>query len=265
MAAILPPSNLVSGHRTRSNQSPRPLRPTARHRGSATDFVFLMACGMLWGPTLERGTEMGLELHRLEVGPWPMNCYLVRCPASGQVAIVDPGGDPDQILAAAGPHVCCILLTHSHPDHVGALEEVCQASHAPVGIHPADAEALALNASGREADFPLLDGMEVEVGRERVQVVHLPGHTPGSVCLRLNDRAIVGDAIFPGGPGHTASPEALAQSLYSLGRTVFTWPDDTLLYPGHGPSTSVGTEREAFEQFVATERGPDLYGDVAWR
>ena len=210
---------------------------------------------------------MGLELERLEVGPWPMNCYLVRCSASGQVAIVDPGDEADRILAMAsagsmpaGPEVCCILLTHGHPDHVGALDAVCQATQAPVGIHPADVEA-----AGLEADFPLLDGMEIEVGRERVRVLHLPGHTPGSVCLRLDGQAIVGDAIFPGGPGHTPSPQALTQSLYSLGRIVFAWPDDTVLYPGHGPSTTVGAERRDFESFVASDRPPDLFGDVTWR
>jgi hydroxyacylglutathione hydrolase len=203
---------------------------------------------------------MGLELECLEVGPWPMNCYLIRCPASGRVAVVDPGEDPDKILAAAGPHVCCILLTHGHPDHVGGLKTVRQATQAPVGIHPVDAEVF-----GLEVDFPLLDGMEVEVGRERVHVAHLPGHTPGSVSLRIDGRAIVGDAIFPGGPGHTSSPEALAESLYSLGRTVFTWPDDMVLYPGHGPFTTVGAEREAFERFVAADRPPDLHGDVVWR
>ena len=203
---------------------------------------------------------MGLEIRRLEVGPWPMNCYLVSCPASGQVAVVDPGEDADEILALAGSQVCCILLTHGHPDHVGALETVRRATDAPVGIHPADSEAW-----GLDADFPLLDGMEVQVGRERVRVSHVPDHTPGSVCLRFDDRAVVGDAIFPGGPGHTTSPEALAQSLYFLGRTVFTWPDDTVLYPGHGTSTTVGAEREAFERFVAAGSAPDLYGDVTWR
>jgi hydroxyacylglutathione hydrolase len=203
---------------------------------------------------------MGLELQRLEVGPWPMNCYLVSCPASGQVAVVDPGEDADEILALAGSQVCCILLTHGHPDHVGALEAVRRATDAPVGVHPADSEAW-----GLDADFPLLDGMEVQVGRERVRVSHVPGHTPGSVCLRFDGQAVVGDAIFPGGPGHTTSPEALAQSLYSLGRTVFTWPDDTVLHPGHGTSTTVGAEREAFERFVAAGSTPDLYGDVTWR
>jgi hydroxyacylglutathione hydrolase len=201
-----------------------------------------------------------LELQRLEVGPWPMNCYLMRS-STGEVAIVDPGADADVILAAVGDApVRCILLTHGHGDHVGALETVRQARSAPVGIHPADAEAF-----GVEADFPLLDGMEVEVGSDRVTVVHVPGHTPGSVCLRLDGQVIVGDTIFPGGPGHTVSPDALAQSLVSLGQSVFTWSDETELHPGHGNWTTVGAERAAFERFLSADHPQDLCGDVAWR
>jgi len=204
---------------------------------------------------------MDLEINRIEVGPWPMNCYLLRCPASGQVAIVDPGADPDTILAAvAGAGVTCILLTHAHPDHVGALEDLRGATGAPVGVHPADASDW-----GIDADFPLLDGMEVQVGRGRVKVLHTPGHTAGSVCLKLQDRVLVGDAIFPGGPGHTASPEALGRSLASLGLVVFSWPDRTLLHPGHGGPTTVGAERADFERFVAGDHPPGLCGDVTWR
>jgi hydroxyacylglutathione hydrolase len=202
-----------------------------------------------------------LELERLEVGPWPMNCYLVRCTSTGEVAVIDPGADEDAILAAVGEvPVCCLLLTHAHPDHVGALDAVHRATGAPVGLHPADAEAF-----GVEGDFPLLDGMELELGDGRLTVAHAPGHTPGSVCFLLDHMAVVGDVIFPGGPGHTESPADLAQSLFSLGRTVFSWPDQTELYPGHGEHTTVGAERAAFERFVASDHPHGLCGDVAWR
>ena len=202
-----------------------------------------------------------LNLQRLEVGPWPMNCYLLRCPVSGELAIVDPGADGQKILDAAGDSlVRCILLTHGHPDHVGALEAVRAATGAPVGIHPADAAEF-----GVQADFPLIEGMEVRVGEAQVTVVYVPGHTPGSVCLQLNGQVVVGDAIFPGGPGYTASHCDLRQSLDSLARAVFTWPDGTELYPGHGGHTTVGSERAAFERFLRDERAPDLCGDVTWR
>ena len=201
-----------------------------------------------------------LELQRLEVGPWPMNCYLLRCPETGRLAVVDPGSDAEAILEAAGQApVLWILLTHGHPDHVGALEAVRQATGAPVGIHPADAESFDV-----QADVLLEDGMEIEVGEGQVTVAHVPGHTPGSVCLRLNCQVVVGDAIFPGGPGHTASPQALAQSLDSLDRTVFTWPDATELYPGHGGHTTVEAERAGFRRLFSTDHPVDLCGDVSW-
>jgi glyoxylase-like metal-dependent hydrolase (beta-lactamase superfamily II) len=203
---------------------------------------------------------MNLQVERIEVGPWPMNCYLLRCPTTGDVAIVDPGADAASILAAVGDApVRLILLTHAHADHVGALVDVRLETRAPVGVYPADAEAFSV-----DADILLLDGMEVTVGRQHLTVAHVPGHTPGSVCLRLDGRALVGDAIFPGGPGYTASPEALDLSLASLARTVFHWPDGTELHPGHGGSTTVGAERAAFERFTSSDIPPDLCGDVAW-
>jgi glyoxylase-like metal-dependent hydrolase (beta-lactamase superfamily II) len=189
-----------------------------------------------------------------------MNCYLLRCAATGQVAIVDPGADAGQILLAVGDgQVSWILLTHAHADHTGALDPVHQATGARVGLHPADAEEF-----GIELDLPLVDGTHLQVGQGQTTVVHVPGHTPGSVCLRLNSRAIVGDAVFPAGPGYTATPQDLIQSLDSLSRTVFTWPAETELYPGHGIHTTVGAELSSFERFAAQELPPDLCGEITW-
>jgi hydroxyacylglutathione hydrolase len=201
-----------------------------------------------------------LKLQTLSVGEYGTNCYLLTCPETDRAVLIDPGGDAEAILdLCGGTHVTRILLTHGHFDHTLALGQVRTALKAPVGIHPAD-----VSLFGIEADFCLEDGKRMGVGRRYVRLVHIPGHTPGSVALRFDRRAIAGDAIFPGGPGHTRTPEDLQTLLISLQRTVFTWPDDTLVYPGHGDHTTVGAERQAFQEFLARPRPPDMCGDVTW-
>ena len=201
-----------------------------------------------------------LELQILPVGEYGTNCYLLSCPKTSRGLLIDPGGDPDRVLEA-----CCnlqirrIVLTHGHADHVMGLEPVREALGARVGIHPADAVAFDL-----ESDFDLHDGMVLSVGRSRVRVYHVPGHTPGSIALRFGDRALVGDAVFPGGPGHSRSPQALETLLKSLQSTVFTWPDRTTLFPGHGQSGTVGAIRPQFQAFLARPRPAHLCGDVTW-
>ncbi len=203
---------------------------------------------------------MMLELESLTVGEYGTNCYLLTCPETNRALLVDPGGDAEKVLALCeGAQATRILLTHGHSDHLMALEQVRERLGAPVGIHPIDAAKF-----GVEADFELRDGLRLRVGRWYARVVHVPGHTPGSVALRFDRRAIVGDAVFPGGPGHSASPEALQTLLLSLQRTIFTWPDDTRLYPGHGDHATVGDGRPAFQEFLARPRPAELCGDVTW-
>ncbi len=204
-----------------------------------------------------------LELRSLVLGPMQENCYLLVDPATNAALLIDPGDEGPRLLEwLAGVNVTGILLTHGDADHVDAVNEVRAALGLRAGLHPADTELAA--QSDVTADYALNDGDEVRLGEHVLHVQHTPGHTPGSVCLRFGNRALVGDAVFPGGPGHTASPEALAQALESLQRTVFTWPDDTMLYPGHGQPTTVGQERPGFEAFMARPRPGGLHGDVSW-
>lgn len=207
-----------------------------------------------------------LELKVQPVGEYQSNCYLLVAPKTHQGILIDAGDDAQEILRFIEPlEITQILITHGHVDHVSALEVVRDALGAPVGIHPADVAEF-----GLRPDLTLEDGDSIDFAGEEIRVSHVPGHTPGSVIFGLIDRgdirrAIVGDAIFPGGPGHTKTPQALATSLDSLARTVFTWGDEVILYPGHGGPTTVGEERAAFEAFRAGPLSPDLCGDVTWR
>lgn len=201
-----------------------------------------------------------LELRILPVGEYGTNCHLLVCPSTKRSLLIDPGADPNAVISLCeDTQVTRIVLTHGHYDHLLALDPVRDALGVPVGIHPLDAAAFDV-----EADYELRDGMRLRVGRHVVRVIHVPGHTPGSVALRFDRRAIVGDAIFPGGPGHTDTPEALQMLLLSLQRTVFTWPDDTTFYSGHGDSATVGAVRPAFQEFLSHPRPADLCGDVTW-
>lgn len=208
-------------------------------------------------------SDTPLELHTLSVGSWHVNCYVLADSATKEALLIDPGDEANRILNwIMGFNIQSILLTHAHFDHVGALAEVRAALGVPVGLHPDD---VGLAASyGVERDFDLNDGDAIPLAGRQIVVAHTPGHTAGSISLRFDRRAIVGDAIFPGGPGRTNTPEELKLSLEILKRTVFTWPDETELYPGHGISTTVGKERPGFEALVSRPLPTDLYGDVTW-
>jgi hydroxyacylglutathione hydrolase len=205
---------------------------------------------------------MALELSRLEVGPWPMNSYILLCPESGTSAIVDPGAEAERLLAmTAQTQVAAIFLTHGHADHVGALKEVKEASGAPVYLHPLEAERFKISC-----DVPFEDGMLIRLGRSWLHAIHTPGHTSGMVSLDLQDgRVLVGDTLFRGGPGRTWSAADFSLTMQTLRQILFTLPDETVFYPGHGDSGRIGEERPAFESFVERGWSSSLHGDVTWK
>ncbi len=180
------------------------------------------------------------EVKRLVVGFLENNCYLLKCVHSGEIAIIDPGAEAEKILANVQPEkVRYILITHGHHDHIGALEELRKKIKSEVGIHPLDARFLR-----NPPDFWLEDEQILKVGDLQIRVIHTPGHSPGGVCFLTDKILFSGDTIFPNGPGNTAIPGANYEKiLESIHKKIFTLPDETLIFPGHGPETTVAKEK----------------------
>lgn len=181
-----------------------------------------------------------MELKRLEVGSFENNCYILTSPRTRETVIIDPAAEAEKVLRAIqGESVKYILMTHGHMDHIGALEEVQDATHAPVGIHEQEARALR-----RKPDFFLQDGQVLTFGDVSLKALHTPGHSPGAVCFLTGNVLFSGDTIFPNGPGNTAIPRADYQEiLRSIHSKIFVLPEDTIIYPGHGLETTVGREK----------------------
>lgn len=201
---------------------------------------------------------MNMLLRVQAVGPWEMNAYALVCPTSRQSVLIDPGDEPPALAAMLeDTHPVAILITHSHPDHVGALEIMRARLQVPVMAHP--------DFAGAAVDRALADGDPITVGQHRLKVHHAPGHTADQVCFAIeqDDRVIVGDTIFEGGPGRTWSPEGFRTTLETLRRVVLAWPDETRCHPGHGRPFRLGDIRSAVAAFVSIDHGR-FCGDATW-
>lgn len=177
-------------------------------------------------------------IEKVVIGPLDTNCYILR---SGRVGIlVDPGDEPEKILKKLGDvDVEIILATHRHHDHISALCEVKQALQKKAAIHPLDW------IDG--FDEKLRDGQVIVFGDEELEVIHTPGHTPGSTCFRVGGVLISGDTLFPGGPGNTSYPGGDEDAIMrSIRERLMALPDQTPVYPGHGAATTIGKERQLY-------------------
>jgi glyoxylase-like metal-dependent hydrolase (beta-lactamase superfamily II) len=215
-----------------------------------------------WEETTVSELGVKLELRQREVGPWPMNTYVLVCPNTGASVLFDPGADPETLVEMlAGSEPAAILLTHTHFDHVDALDEMRSRLDVPVMCHAGPHVDDLKVAADRHLDT----GDLVRVGDFSLHVYHAPGHTGDQICFMLLDdqRVIVGDTVFEGGPGKTWSAEGFDTTRRTLRQVVLPWPDEVICYPGHGPSFRLGDQRQAIEGFLTRDHGR-FFGDATW-
>ncbi len=194
----------------------------------------------------------GVTVTKIAVGPYENNCYLLRDAGTGQALLIDAAAEPERLLAMIGDTpVERIVTTHQHPDHWQALAQVRAATGAVTVAHPADAPGIPV-----ATDELVEDGETVRFGDVSLSVIHLVGHTPGSIALVYTGAAephlFTGDCLFPGGPGRTTTPETFNSLMGGLEEKVFSrLPDTTWIYPGHGNDSTLGAERPHLAEWRA--------------
>lgn len=201
-----------------------------------------------------------MKYEMVVVGALETNCYLVYCEESSECAVVDPGAEPERIIRQISSlelEPVILIDTHGHVDHVGANKDIKEKYDIPLCIHSLDsrmldnilATTMGLFLGAKKSPEPdrfLEDGELIPIGKSHLKVIHTPGHSPGSVSLSGDGFLLSGDLLFCGGVGRTDLPGGSWSVLEdSIRKRIFTFPDDTIVLPGHGPSTSVGQEKSA--------------------
>ena len=188
----------------------------------------------------------GLRVEMMVLGSgFQMNGYVVGCVETGKAALIDPGFDPEKILwniEVLGLTVDVILLTHGHQDHIGALSEICQAIEAPALISGSDLGLMGSLANKVEGE--LIEGEVVQIGKLCFEIRSTPGHTPGGITLVHGEVAFVGDALFAGSLGGTRTLSNYRAQRQAVMEKVLGEDEKTVLFPGHGPATTVGEEKK---------------------
>jgi glyoxylase-like metal-dependent hydrolase (beta-lactamase superfamily II) len=191
--------------------------------------------------------DTGLEVHRLVVGPVENNVFILRCRETGESLLIDAANEHDKLLelcSALG--VRQVVETHGHWDHIQAVEAVRDAG-IEVAVTRADADMLP------SYDLLMEDDTVITVGRCRLRTILTPGHTAGSICFRLEGTPVMfsGDTLFPGGPGNTSFPGGdFPTIIRSIEDRLFTLPAETIVLPGHGTETTLGTERPHLQEWI---------------
>lgn len=188
-------------------------------------------------------------MHKLVVGPYDNNVFVVRCIHTGEAVLIDAANEHEKLLElcrALG--VTRVLETHGHHDHIQAVPAMREAGY-EVAVTADDAQML----KDVGYDVFIEDGQVIEVGRLRLEAIHNPGHTPGSVSFKVHGAPLLfsGDTLFPGGPGATHFPGGdFATIISSIDTRLFTFPADTVVLPGHGADTTIATERPHLQEWI---------------
>jgi len=194
------------------------------------------------------------------LGPYNNNAYIISDTGARQSLIVDMPAESQQVVDAIGEaNVSGIVATHFHRDHWADYDLVRSATGAPVFVHEAE-----INIPPERIDGRLRDGQDIDVGGVHVRVIHTPGHTPGSICLRVGRVLISGDTLFNGGPGRTGGADELQTELRAIAEQLLLLPPETIVWPGHGDNTTIADSVAGFNAFKSRSHAADLHGDVTW-
>jgi glyoxylase-like metal-dependent hydrolase (beta-lactamase superfamily II) len=182
------------------------------------------------------------------IGPYENNIFIVADEGTHEAYVLDAGFEPAAIAeAASGLTIKGIIVTHGHRDHHENVATLKGLLHSPVGIGMDDAAQLSI-----EPDFLIVDQQMLSFGPNALQAIHTPGHTPGSTCFLFDGHVFTGDTLFPGGPGNTQKdPVRFERIISSVRDRLFTLPDETVVHPGHGRDTTIGTERPHLDEWIA--------------
>ena len=194
--------------------------------------------------------DAGVEVHKVVVGPFDNNVFVVRCRRTGEAVLIDAANEHERLLELCRSlGVRRVLETHGHWDHIQAVPAMREAGY-EVAVTALDAPRL------KDVGYDVfLDDTEVvEVGRLRLHAIHTPGHTEGSICFRVEGTPLLftGDTLFPGGPGNTSFEGGdFTTIISSISDSLFRLDDDAIVLPGHGADTTIGAERPHLDEWVA--------------
>jgi glyoxylase-like metal-dependent hydrolase (beta-lactamase superfamily II) len=192
-------------------------------------------------------TDDQIEIHKLVVGPVDNNVFVMRCKATGDAVLLDAANEHEKLLELCRRlNVRRVLETHGHWDHIQAVPQLRDAGYS-VGVTAQDAAMLP------SYDEVIEDDSVIQIGNVRLHTLHTPGHTPGSMCFLVEGSPVLfsGDTLFPGGPGNTTFEGGDFDTIIeAIDRRLFTLPAETLVLPGHGDDTTIGTERPHLQEWI---------------